>query len=106
MDADPAEWVEEFEQDRKDRILRMILPLIEEKTFPVRFTYHIKGNDKGIKSLIFGFQVIRLTVGKVSRNFTVVNQLSAGTRDENGHPYPEATISSASAEASAGARPV
>jgi hypothetical protein len=62
----------------------------DSKTVKLNYelTFQIQGNDYGISAVYITYQVIRLTLNGMTKDYVVTNPPSSGANLPDGNPYP------------------
>ena len=80
-------WFVHYSKDTSHDELRKTFEHSETLTTDYDVDFTIQGNDYGITSVFITFEVIRLVIDGVSRDYVVTNPASAGANNADGTPY-------------------
>ncbi|MBL7703457.1 MAG: hypothetical protein JNM14_14495 [Ferruginibacter sp.] len=80
-------WFINYSKDTSHDELKKVAESSETATANYDLTFTLQGNDYGITSVFITYQVIRLVINGVTRDYVVTNNASSGAVDPSGAPY-------------------
>lgn len=80
-------WFVSYSKDESHDELKKAAESSETATANYDLTFTLQGNDYGITSVFITYQVIRLVVDGITKDYVVTNNASSGAVDPTGAPY-------------------
>ncbi|XVQ07152.1 hypothetical protein ACQP1W_31565 [Spirillospora sp. CA-255316] len=82
-------WGLKFKADTSQSALKQTFQELDEEDIAIDMKFRAKASDLGHATFLrVGFETLKLRLGGVEKNFTVVNPASGGGRDQNGNEIP------------------
>ena len=80
-------WFISYKKDTSHDVLQKAFESSQTLTTNYNVNFEIQGNDYGIESVFITFQVIRMVLNGVTKDYVVTNPPSAGANNADGSPY-------------------
>ncbi len=80
-------WFVSYSKHTSDDQLQKTFESSETLTTNYNVDFTIQGNDYGVESVFITFQVIRLVINGVSKDYVVTNPAAAGANNADGSAY-------------------
>lgn len=91
-DVDSSEkvnyWFVKYSKDTSQGQLKKVFESSQTTQLKYDLEFQIQGNDFGISSVYITYQVIRLTLAGVTKDFVTTNPANAGAVNPDGSTYP------------------
>jgi hypothetical protein len=81
-------WFVKYSKDTNHDELKKVFETSTTVTTNYDLEFEIQGNDWGISAVYITYQVIRLVLNGVTKDYVVTNPPSSGAQLPDGNPYP------------------